>query len=192
VRWVTTTGPGWRLTGTTQDFLRGSWWAERELTDHRSGQPGSFLGMATFTVEGTDPRMSPAVDRGMLAYHERGELRFGNHHGPASRSLLYRPRPDGSSDVLFADGRPFYLLDLRTGYWQAEHPCGADHYLVTVRVLGADSLTEQWRARGPAKDYSMTTILTRIGRAEVTPGIGGAEVTHGSAGRVTPGTGEAG
>jgi hypothetical protein len=157
---VTTTGPGWRLTGATQDFLRGSWWAERELADHRSGQPGSFLGMATFTAERTDP------SAGLLAYHERGELRFGRHHGPASRSLLYRPRPDGSSEVLFADGRPFYLLDLRTGYWQAEHPCGADHYLVTVRVLGADRLTEHWRARGPEKDYSMTTTLTRIGEPE--------------------------
>jgi hypothetical protein len=160
------TGPGWRLTGTTQDFLRGSWRAERELADHRSGQPGSFLGMATFAAEGTDPRTGLLVDHGLLAYHERGELRFGRHHGPASRSLLYRPGPDGSSEVLFADGRPFYLLDLRTGYWQAEHPCGADHYLVTVRVLGADRLTEHWRARGPEKDYSMTTTLTRIGGPE--------------------------
>ncbi len=99
----------------------------------------------------------------MLAYHERGELCFGRHRGPASRSLLYRPRPDGTAEVLFADGRPFYLLDLRSGCWEAEHPCGADHYLVTVRVLGADSLTEHWRARGPEKDYSMTTTLTRIG-----------------------------
>lgn len=155
---MTTIGPDWPLTGTTQDFLRGSWRADRELADHRSGQPGSFLGLAIFTAEG--------ADAGLLAYHERGELRFGQHHGPASRSLLYRPRPDGSAEVLFADGRPFYLLDLRTGYWQAEHPCGADHYLVTVHVLGADSLTEHWRAFGPEKDYSMTTRLTRIGGAE--------------------------
>jgi hypothetical protein len=177
VRGVTTSEPGWRLTGTTQDFLRGRWRAERELADYRSGQPGSFLGVVTFTAEGTDP----PLEEGMLAYHEQGELRFGRHRGPASRSLLYRPRPDGSAEVLFADGRPFYLLDLRTGYWQAEHPCGADHYLVTVHVLGADSLTEHWRARGPEKDYSMTTILTRIGgrseaadrRAGVTPATGG-------------------
>jgi hypothetical protein len=162
VRWVTT-GPGWRLTGTTQDFLRGSWWAERELADHRSGQPGSFTGMATFSAHVAAPGPGMLIDQGVLAYHERGELCFGGHRGPASRSLLYRPRPDGSAEVLFADGRPFYLLDLRTGYWRAEHPCGADHYLVTVRVLGADCLTEHWRARGPEKDYSLTTTLTRIG-----------------------------
>lgn len=159
MRGVTTSGPGWRLTGTTQDFLRGSWRAERELTDHRSGEAGSFLGLATFTPQGTDS----GAAGGTLGYHEQGELSFGRHHGPASRSLLYRPRADGSAEVLFSDGRPFYLLDLRTGYWQAEHPCGADHYLVTVRVVGADSLTEHWRARGPEKDYSMTTTLTRIG-----------------------------
>jgi hypothetical protein len=159
---VTTTGPGWRLTGTTGDFLRGSWRAERELADHRSGQPGSFLGTATFSLRRTDPRTGMLVDDGMLAYHEQGELRFGRHHGPASRSLLFRPRPDGSAEVLFADGRPFYVLDLRTGYWRAAHPCGADHYVVTVRVLGANSYSEHWRARGPEKDYSMGTTLTRI------------------------------
>jgi Family of unknown function (DUF6314) len=155
-----TTGPGWRLTGTTRDFLRGCWRAERELADYRSGQRGSFQGMATFTAENADP------GTGTLAYHEQGELSFGRHTGPASRSLLYRPGPDGSAEVLFADGRPFYLLDLRTGYWQAEHPCGADHYVVAVRVLSADSLTEHWRARGPEKDYSMTTTLTRTGGRE--------------------------
>ncbi len=163
---MATTGPGWRLTGTTRDFLRGSWWAERELADHRSGQPGSFLGMATFSAEAVDPGTGMDVDDGMLVYHERGELRFGRHRGPASRSLLYRPKPDGSAEVLFADGRPFYLLDLRSGFWEAEHPCGADHYLVTVRVLGADSLTEHWRALGPDKDYLMKTTLTRIGGPE--------------------------
>ncbi len=163
---MTTSGPAWPLTGTTQDFLRGSWRAERELADHRSGQAGSFLGLATFTAAGIDAGRGLLVEQGMLAYHERGELRFARHQGPASRSLLYRARTGGSSEVLFADGRPFYLLDLRRGYWQAEHPCGADRYLVTVRVLGADSLTEHWRARGPGKDYSMTTTLTRIGERE--------------------------
>lgn len=166
MRWVTTPRPGRRFTGTTQEYLRGSWWAERELTDHLSGQPGSFLGIASFTGQGAGPGAGRLADGDVLAYHERGELRFGRHQGPASRSLLYRRRPDGTVQVLFADGRPFYVLDLRTGYWEAEHPCGADHYLVTVRVLGDDSLTEHWRARGPEKDYSMTTTLTRIGVRE--------------------------
>jgi uncharacterized protein DUF6314 len=160
---VTTPGPCWPLAGGTLEFLRGSWRAERELADYRSGDRGSFRGIAVFaaaTEAGADDHC------GLVSYREQGELRLGGHTGPASRSLLYQPGNEGSAEVLFADGRPFYVLDLRTGYWRAEHPCGADHYLVTVRVLGANCFTEQWRARGPWKDYEMTTTLARIGAAE--------------------------
>ncbi len=100
-------------------------------------------------------------DGRVLAYDEHGELRFGSHRGPASRSLLYRDLADGSADVRFADGREFYRLDLRSGTWSAEHPCRADQYLVTVTRLSPDSFTEAWRVSGPAKDYELTTTYTR-------------------------------
>lgn len=165
MRQVSTSGQCWRLTGTTTlGFLRGSWRAERVLSDHRSGQEGSFSGVAAFTAGPATPQGELAYHaQGELAYHEQGELRFGGHQGPASRRLLFRPAAGGTAEVLFADGRPFYLLDLRSGCWQAEHPCGADRYLLTVRVTGADSFTEHWRASGSGKDYEMTTTLTRIG-----------------------------
>ena len=67
--------------------------------------------------------------------------------------------------VRFADGREFYRLDLRSGRCEAEHPCRDDRYVGTVRVLGPDVFTEQWRASGPGKDYLMSTTLTRIGTA---------------------------
>jgi hypothetical protein len=156
---VTASGPGWQLTGTALDFLRGRWRADRVLTDFRSGQQGSFAGVAAFTVH-LASAAGPA-----LAYLEQGELSFGGHHGPASRRLLYLPAGDGAAAVLFADGRPFYRLDLRSGACQAEHPCGPDSYLVTVRVLGPDAYLESWRASGPGKDYEMTTTLARIGPA---------------------------
>jgi hypothetical protein len=108
----------------------------------------------------------------VLAYHEHGELRFGGHLGPASRSLFYRELPDGSADVRFADGREFYRLDLRHGTWSAEHPCRADKYLVTVTRLSPDSFTENWRVVGPAKDYELTTTFTRAGHSA---GTGGQE-----------------
>jgi hypothetical protein len=149
----------WQLSGSTLDFLSGSWHADRVLTDYRSGQVGSFRGVASFVER-------PGDRRGGLAYHEQGELHFGSHRGPAGRSLLYLPGSDGAAAVLFADGRPFYQLDLRSGYWRAEHPCGSDHYLVTVRVVGPDAFTEHWQARGPGKDYVMTTSLARIGAPE--------------------------
>jgi Family of unknown function (DUF6314) len=156
------------VAGSTGDFLRGCWRAERVITDFRSGTTGSFSGTAAFTPGPGDPAMAvpaTAAVPGLMAYHEQGELTFGGHRGPASRSLLYLPAPDGSAAVLFADGRPFFTLDLQAGSWAAEHPCGRDSYQVTVRVLGPDAYTESWRVTGPGKDYLMTTILTRVGAA---------------------------
>ena len=159
VRDVGTSGQSWRPSGGTLGFLRGRWRAERNLTDFRQGLAGSFAGEAAFA----DAPADAGLRAGALAYREQGELRFGGHRGPASRSLIFLPLPDGTAEVLFADGRPFYRLDLRSGCWQAEHPCGEDQYLVTVRVSGADCFTEDWRVSGPGKDYAMTTTLTRIG-----------------------------
>lgn len=135
----------------TLAFLRGCWALERELRDYRSGMTGRFTGRALVTPAG-----GPEV-----SYRESGELQFGTHNGPAQRCLTFRPQPGGAAEVRFADGRFFYLLDLRSGRWQAEHGCGDDHYLLAHRVLGADLLEEQWRVRGPAKDYLAITRLQR-------------------------------
>ena len=67
----------------------------------------------------------------------------------------------GTAEVRFADGRFFYLLDLRPGRWEAEHGCGEDRYLLAHRVLSDDLLEERWRVRGPAKDYLAITRLQR-------------------------------
>jgi hypothetical protein len=154
---VRSPGQCWQPADGTLSFLRGSWRADRVLTDFLSGRSGSFRGVAEFAAGSADGR--PEV----VFYRERGELLFGGHHGPASRSLLYLPAPDGTAEVQFSDGRPFYRLDLRSGSCQAEHPCGRDRYLLVARVLGPDCFTERWRARGPGKDYEMTTTFARIG-----------------------------
>lgn len=124
----------------------------RQISDHRAGLDGWFRGQARFL---------PAADDQMLQYHEDGELQFGSHRGPAVRSLIYCGRPDGAADVRFADGREFYLLDLRSGLSQAEHLCRADKYLVTVTRLGPDKFTESWRVVGPDKDYGLHTTYVR-------------------------------
>ena len=131
-------------------FLAGTWRIERRITDHALGVGGSFTGLA---------RWVPSA--GELAYAEQGELSFNGHRGPASRSLIYRGRPDGTADVLFADGRYFYHLDPAPGRWQARHDCGRDVYELSARRLGAGSFEERWRVRGPGKDYEIMTTLVR-------------------------------
>jgi hypothetical protein len=150
-------GAGPSLPGGTVGFLAGDWDVVREIADHRTGQTGEFRGRASF-------RSGP--DRhgcGILDLAEQGELRFGGHRGPASRSLRYHGRADGGADVRFADGRAFFSLDLRSGSCRAEHPCRADRYAVTVTWLSPDCFTEIWRVTGPDKDYDMTTVYTRAG-----------------------------
>ncbi|SNY47122.1 DUF6314 family protein [Paractinoplanes atraurantiacus] len=125
----------------------------RRILDHRAGVEGSFVGTAEF---GDD-----------LSYEEQGDLTYGDHRGPATRSLRYHDRGDRRLEVTFADGRPFYLLDLGEGEsgdaWSAEHPCAADTYVVAGRITGPDSYTEHWHATGPAKDYELITSYDRSG-----------------------------
>jgi Family of unknown function (DUF6314) len=147
---------GMRVTDTLA-FVRGRWQLDRVLTDYRTGAEGRFTGHA---LVAPTPAGQPGQP-GEWCYTEDGELRFGAHTGPASRRLRYQGRPDGTVAVRFADGRPFYVLDLRTGQAQAEHGCGCDHYLLCHRVLAADLLEEEWRVRGPDKDYRAITRHTR-------------------------------
>lgn len=157
-------------------FLLGAWHIERRIDDHALAVSGSFAGEARWV-----PAADPAAAE--LVYDERGELRFNGHRGPASRRLIYRGRPDGTADVLFADGRYFYHLDARTGSWQARHDCGRDVYELSARLLRPGELEagefdagefeaaefeaaefeERWRVRGPGKDYEIMTTLVRDG-----------------------------
>ena len=144
----------------TLAFLRGRWRLDRRLDDHRSGARGTFTGDAEFSA--TD-------DPGVLRYAERGELCFGGHTGPARRALLLRGLPDGAADVRFADGRAFYVLDLRSGQWTARHGCGADEYRVSYLVRAPGWLEERWHVTGPRKSYETVTTLRR--RDTVRPGF---------------------
>lgn len=142
----------------TLAFAAGHWHIERVLADHRSGTQGRFTGSATLSepVPSEPDEPWPA-----LCYLETGELRFGTHSGPATRTLRYQGRPDGTVDVRFADGHLFYRLDLRSGRCEAVHQCRADRYEITYLALSADVLEERWRVHGPSKDYHATATLIR-------------------------------
>ena len=157
----------------TLAFAAGHWRIERVLADHRSGTQGRFTGSATLSEPApgdpapSDPALSeaddpgPAPPRPALRYLETGELRFGTHTGPATRTLCYQGRPDGTVDVRFADGHLFYRLDLRSGRCEAVHQCRADRYEITYLVLSEDVMEERWRVHGPGKDYRATATLIR-------------------------------
>jgi hypothetical protein len=154
----------------TLAFVAGHWRIERVLADHRSGTEGRFTGQALLSEPGAPgpgaapARPGPAHPGGpgaALIYLETGELRFGPHTGPATRSLRYQGLPDGTVDVRSADGHLFYRLDLRSGHCAAVHQCRADRYEITYLVLGEDTMEEHWRVRGPEKDYEATATLIR-------------------------------
>ena len=153
----------------TLAFLAGTWQLHRALTDHRAGTSGTLEGTATFAPP---PGFAPAPGQPHapgqpgprqreLHYREEGELRFGEHQGPASRSLLWLALPGGAAEVRFPDGGLYCVVDLRAGGWEADHPCGRDLYHVSYRILSEDQLEERWLVRGPVKNYQATAILTR-------------------------------
>jgi hypothetical protein len=90
-------------------------------------------------------------------------MRWGEYSGPAMRRLEFERFPDGSALLRFSDGRPYVELDLRAGIWSAVHECGADRYEIETVARAAGVVVERWRVRGPAKDYSAVTTLTRVG-----------------------------
>ena len=95
----------------TLRFLLGTWTLERSMADHRSGTRGIFEGSATL-VEALRGR-SCALGR-RARYDETGELHFGTHTGPASRSLEYARLDSTTVMLYFTDGRPFMAPDSRT------------------------------------------------------------------------------
>jgi hypothetical protein len=159
-------------------FLLGSWQLDREVRDaSRHGLTGDFRGSATFTPDDPAP--------GLLRYVEHGTLRLGSHQGPASRRLTYHV--DGPwARVAFDDGRYFHDLDLRSGVWEVEHPCGDDRYHGRFQVDGAHRWRQQWTVNGPHKRQFIRTVLERpaadpaVGRVGSTgSGLGGSTTPWG-------------
>jgi hypothetical protein len=139
---------------TTLDFLLGSWSVERWIDDALSSDIGTFHGTAIFAKESDDdPR---------VRFEETGVVRFGDYSGRASRRLYFSEGPGSLIDVSFVDGHHFIELDLREGSSKNHHQCASDGYDVTTVVIDNDHIEEQWRVRGPAKNYAAVTLMTRV------------------------------
>jgi hypothetical protein len=143
----------------TFKFLLGTWALERSIVDLRSGIRGIFEGSATL-VEAPNGRCNLSS---RARYDETGDLHFGAHTGPASRSLEYTPLNRKAVQLYFTDGRPFTDLDLRSGAWRSTHQCGQDRYEVSTFVRSHSEVLEHWRVQGPEKHYQATATLRRVG-----------------------------
>lgn len=169
------------------EYLRGLWRVERTILDRGTGECGTFRGTAVFAVHGgqaghraelgehdaetgtatatgergaeTDPSACPDP----LEHAESGEITWNGATRPAGRVVYLYPTGDGAARVTFTDGRPFHDLDLRSGRWNAHHPCGADAYTGSFEVLGPDGWEVTWTVHGPAKDLSLTSFYSRVG-----------------------------
>jgi hypothetical protein len=134
------------------DFLIGTWSVERRIDDALSGDVGTFQGTASFARDIDDLR---------VRFDEEGTIRFGDYAGRATRRLFYSEGLDTPIEVSFADGHHFIELDLREGSSHDHHQCASDGYDITVTVVDNDRIEEQWRVRGPHKNYAALTVMTR-------------------------------
>ncbi len=139
-------------------FLLGEWRVQRAVTDHRQALTGVFSG--TVTVAPIEP--AAPDDLHIAEYREVGRLRMGAYGGAAHRRLRYSRQDNGVVVMTFDDGRTFARCDLRTGRCDATHLCGNDRYGITWRVRTSQVVTEEWRVRGPEKDYVASTVLRRV------------------------------
>lgn len=136
-----------------ESFLHGAWELHRELRDLDGRLLGRFRG---------EGRWRPAGD-GWLRYDEDGTLQRDGTALQARRALRYQVAPTPVA-VTFDDGRAFHDLDLRSGAWQAVHPCGPDTYAGSFTVLAHDRWVQRWTVTGSER-YVSTTWLRRLGAA---------------------------
>ncbi|WP_033294654.1 DUF6314 family protein [Amycolatopsis jejuensis] len=139
-------------------YFSGEWELAREIADVGGNPMGRATGHATFTC--TDD---------LLVYRETGELHLGEHRGPFIRTLHYHPAGGPRAAVHFDHGGFFHDLDLATGEWTTEHPCQADWYHGSYRLLGDRLWEQEWVVTGPAKDH---VIRTRFSRGPARAGAG--------------------
>ncbi|HWV27238.1 MAG TPA: DUF6314 family protein [Aeromicrobium sp.] len=135
------------MLGSSPLDLLGSWQLARTIEDRLVG--------ATSTVDG-ETILSAEAD-GRIRWHETGILHHGGNDVPVFRTL-YVERSGDAWVVTFEDGRDFHPWALDR---DVVHPCGADTYTGHVDVDSAERWTVTWTTLGPAKDYTMVSILTR-------------------------------
>lgn len=153
-------------------MLLGEWRFTRSIDDRAAGEAMSADGTLTLGVDdgaeptGAQPTGAAPAAASRIRWSERGTLRIGGRELEVFRTMFVVRRGDGWF-VLFEDGRDFHPW---TAGEQVEHLCGADLYRGRIELdappgnagrAAPRAWTVRWDVRGPAKDYTMVTRLTR-------------------------------
>lgn len=126
--------------------LVGRWRLERVVDDRRTGEQHAVDGVLELADAGAELRW----EEQMVWHRPEGDV-------DVRRGLRLAMTADGWW-VRFEDGRDFHPW--RPGE-EVVHPCTPDTYAGSVTGdLRRWSIT--WHARGPAKDYTMTSVLTPL------------------------------
>lgn len=134
-----------RLAPTT---LVGQWGFERVVADRREGRKVRATGTATLV----------AVDADRIDWSEEGTLHLEGGPVAIAAHRVLRLESSGAWAVEFADGRDFHA-------WlpgeEVLHGCAPDDYAGFIDG-DSDRWTTRWRALGPAKDYVIDTVYSRV------------------------------
>ena len=129
--------------------LLGAWLLDRDVDDRLARQARHVTGTTDLELLAPDH----------VRWREEGVMRWAGHEVPVERTLDVRRDAAGAWSVHFSDGRPFHPWATGT---PLEHPCGADLYRGRIDVApDRTSWTVVWHSTGPAKDYVLTSRLTR-------------------------------
>lgn len=131
-------------------YFLGVWHLARTIEDRRDQRHGFLRGSAVFEPDSLD-----------LCYHETGRLRLGSYAGAVAQHYRYTFPWPGHASVRFADGRPFFDLELSQGRSAFLHRCGADMYRGIIEILDVSCFAMSWRVSGPRKDYVLRNRYRR-------------------------------
>ena len=136
-------------------YLKGNWKLTRKITDIRLNILGFLSGTISITRE------SNKAIRPTLAYHEEGELCFGNYKEKVYRDYRFCFPNAHSALVFFSDGKIFHKLDLTTGFCRVEHLCLEDLYQGRFCVESSNVWLSKWHVSGPAKQMILDNHYQR-------------------------------
>lgn len=130
------------------DF-QGVWALEREISDLKAGQSGTFSGVA---------RLSP-VECGLL-YEESGTLALKNSATMEAKRSFHWKGQGSDIQVLFEDGRPFHRIECAAPICRDMHFCDPDIYRVVYDFRDWPKWEVEWDVQGPRKTYLMRSVYT--------------------------------